>query len=215
MHAGIIGGTGHEGRGVAARLASAGVPVLVGSRQLERAQETVAALGTSLPLGAATNEQVASDCDVVFLAVPFSGVAELLEAFRTRFRPGALVIDLTVPLTFDRGVPAIADVAEGSATEFIRARLPVEVRLAAAFKTIPASALAKIDTPLDCDEFVCGDTPEVSAAAIDLLSRIPSLRLLDAGGLQSARLIERMTALAIVLNKRYKVRGARFKMVGV
>jgi NADPH-dependent F420 reductase len=215
MHAGIIGGTGHEGRGVAARLASAGVPVLVGSRQLERAQETVAALGTSLALGAATNEQVASDCDVVFLAVPFSGVAELLEAFRTRFRPGALVIDLTVPLTFDRGVPAIADVAEGSATEFIRARLAVEVRLAAAFKTIPASALAKIDTPLDCDEFVCGDMPEVSAAAIDLLSRIPSLRLLDAGGLQSARLIERMTALAIVLNKRYKVRGARFKMVGV
>jgi hypothetical protein len=210
MHAGIIGGTGHEGRGVAARLASAGVPVLVGSRQLERAQETVAALGASLPLGAATNEQIASDCDVVFLAVPFLGIAELLEAFRTRFRPGALVIDLTVPLTFDRGVPAIADVAE-----FIRARLPAEVRLAAAFKTIPASALAKIDTPLDCDEFVCGDTPEVSAAAIDLLSRIPSLRLLDAGGLQSARLIERMTALAIVLNKRYKVRGARFKMVGV
>jgi 8-hydroxy-5-deazaflavin:NADPH oxidoreductase len=216
MHAGIIGGTGHEGRGVAARLASAGVPVLVGSRQLERAQETVTALGgASVPLEAATNEHVASTCDVVFLAVPFTGVAELLEAFRTRFRPGALVIDLTVPLTFERGVPAIADVAEGSATEFVRARLPAEVRLAAAFKTIPASALAKIETPLDCDEFVCGDTPEVSAAAIDLLGRIPSLRLLDAGGLQSARLIERMTALAIVLNKRYKVRGGRYKMIGV
>jgi predicted dinucleotide-binding enzyme len=59
------------------------------------------------------------------------------------------------------------------------------------------------------------DTPEVIAAAIELLSRIPSLRLLDAGGLQSARLIERMTALAIVLNKRYKVRGARYRMIGV
>ena len=215
MHAGIIGGTGHEGRGIAVRLASAGAPVLVGSRQIARAQETVAALGASLPLEAATNEQIAGACDVIFLAVPFSGVAELLEAFRTRFRPGALVIDLTVPLVFDRGVPAIADVAEGSATEFIRARLPAEVRLAAAFKTIPASALATIETPLDCDEFVCGDTPEVSAAAIDLLSRIPSLRLLDAGGLQSARLIERMTALAIILNKRYKVRGARFKVIGI
>jgi len=189
--------------------------VLVGSRQIARAQEAVAALGASLPLGAATNDQIASDCDVVFLAVPFTGVAELLDALRTRFRPGVLIVDLTVPLTFDRGLPAIADVPEGSATEFIRARLPGDVRLAAAFKTIPASALAKIETPLDCDEFVCGDTPEVSAAAIELLSRIPSLRLLDAGGLQSARLIERMTALAIVLNKRYRVRGARFKMIGV
>ena len=216
MQTGIIGGTGHEGRGVAARLASAGVRVLVGSRQLERAQETVTALaGTALPLEAATNEQVAAGCDVVFLAVPFAGVGDLLEHLGTRWRPGALVIDLTVPLTFDRGVPGIADVPEGSATEFVRARLPAEVRLAAAFKTIPAAVLSKLDTPLDCDEFVCGDSPEVCAAAIDLLGRIPALRLIDAGGLQSARLIERMTALAIVLNKRHKVRGARFKVVGV
>jgi 8-hydroxy-5-deazaflavin:NADPH oxidoreductase len=198
------------------RLASAGVPVAVGSRQIERAQETVAALGgAALPLDAATNEQVAAECDVIFLAVPFAGVSDLLESMRARFRPGALVIDLTVPLTFERGVPGIADVPEGSATEFIRARLPAEVRLAAAFKTIPASALGKLEAPLDCDEFVCGDSPEVCGAAIDLLGRIPSLRLIDAGGLQSARLIERMTALAIVLNKRYKVRGARFKVIGV
>ena len=215
MQTGIIGGTGHEGRGIAARLAAAGVPVLVGSRQIERARETVAALGGALPLEAATNDRIAAECDVVFLAVPFAGVADLLDAYRTRLRPGSLVIDLTVPLIFDRGVPGIAEVAEGSATEFIRARLPGEVRLAAAFKTIPASALAKLETPLDCDELVCGDTPEVCAQTIELLSRIPALRLLDAGGLQSARLIERMTALAIVLNKRYKVRGARFRVVGL
>jgi NADPH-dependent F420 reductase len=215
MQTGIIGGTGHEGRGLAVRLASAGVPVLVGSRQIERAQETVGALGGSLPLEAATNDRIAGECEVVFLAVPFAGVADLLDAYRTRLRPGALVIDLTVPLTFDRGVPAIADVAEGSATELVRAHLRADVRLAAAFKTIPASALSKLETPLDCDEFVCADTPEVCAETIDLLARIPSLRLLDAGGLQAARLIERMTALAIVLNKRYKVRGARFRVVGL
>lgn len=214
MQIGIIGGTGHEGRGVAARLAAAGLAVLVGSRQIERAEETVKVLGGA-PLEPATNDRIASDCDVIFLAVPFDGVAALLDGYRTRFRPGALVIDLTVPLTFDGGVPGIAEVAEGSATELVRARLPPEVRLAAAFKTIPASALAKLETPLDCDEFVCGDSPEVRAAAIDLLSRIPSLRLLDAGGLRSARLIERMTAMAILLNKRYKVRGARFKVAGL
>jgi len=215
MQAGIIGGTGHEGRGLAARLAQAGVPVLLGSRQLERARETVDGFGGSLPLEAATNDRIAADCEVIFLAVPFAGVADLLEAYRATFRAGALVIDLTVPLTFERGIPGIADVPEGSATEFIRARLPPEVRLAVAFKTIPASALARIEAPLECDEFVCGDSPEVCAAAIDVIGRIPSLRLLDAGGLQSARLIERMTALAIVLNKRYKVRGARFRMVGI
>jgi len=147
--------------------------------------------------------------------VPFEGISELLQAQGTRFRPGALVIDLIVPLTFDGGVPGIADIAEGSATEFVRAHLPAGIHVAAAFKTIPASALGKLDTPLDCDEFVCGDSPGSRERAIDLLGRIPSLRPLDAGGLASARAIERMTALAIVLNKRYKVRDARYRVVGI
>ena len=79
MQTGIIGGTGHEGRGIAARLAAAGVPVLVGSRQIERARETVAALGSALPLEASTNDRIAAECDVVFFAVPFDGVADITE----------------------------------------------------------------------------------------------------------------------------------------
>ena len=97
----------------------------------------------------------------------------------------------------------------------MRAHLPAEVHVAGAFKTIPASALGKLDAPLDCDEFVCGESPEVRERTIELLSRIPALRPLDCGGLASARAIEHMTALAIVLNKRYKVRDSRFRVVGV
>ena len=218
MQIGIIGGTGHEGRGIAARLAAAGLPVLIGSRDVERSRETVDRLhgaSAALPVEGVSNDDVASRSDVVFLAVPFDGAGELLTALRSRFKPGALVVDLIVPLTFEGGVPGILDVPEGSATEFVRARLPPEVQLAAAFKTIPAAALGKLDVPLDCDEFVCGDSPDVRERTIELLSRIPALRLLDAGGLASARTIERMTALAIILNKRYKVRDARFRVVGI
>ena len=89
------------------------------------------------------------------------------------------------------------------------------MQVACAFKTIPASALGKLDAPLDCDEFVCGDTPQVRERTMVFLSRIPHCGPLDAGGLASARAIEHMTALAIVLNKRYKVRDARFRVVGI
>jgi NADPH-dependent F420 reductase len=218
MQIGIIGGTGHEGRGIAARLAAAGLPVLIGSRDAARARDTVDRLhvaAATLPIEGLSNDEVAARSDVVFLAVPFEGLTELLQTLRSRLRPGTLVIDLVVPLIFKGGVPGIARVAQGSATELVRALLPPEVHVAGAFKTIPASALGKLDTPLDCDEFVCGDTPEVCERAIDLLSRIPALRPLDAGGLASARAIEHMTALAIVLNKRYKVRDARFRVVGI
>jgi predicted dinucleotide-binding enzyme len=37
----------------------------------------------------------------------------------------------------------------------------------------------------------------------------------DAGDLEAARTIERMTVLAIAINKRYRVRSARFRVVGL
>lgn len=218
MQTGIIGGTGAEGRGLAARLAAAGVPVLVGSRQLERAQETVRTLragNASLPLEPATNGVVVERSNVIFLAVPFESAGEIIDAHRSRFRAGTLVVDVTVPLAFRGGAPTVVDVPEGSAAEFVRARLPVEVRLAAALKTIPASILGTLDAPLDCDDFVCGDSADARAAVIGLLKRIPTLRPLDVGGLEAARTIERMTALAIAINKRHKIRAARFRVVGL
>jgi 8-hydroxy-5-deazaflavin:NADPH oxidoreductase len=218
MHVGIIGGTGHEGRALAARLASAGFDVLVGSRAIDRAQATVAELHAAHPvllLRAATNRDVVSSCDVVFLSVAFAGAGEILDAHASSFRAGTLVIDVTVPLAFRDGVPTLLEVAEGSAAAFVRARLPREVRLAAAFKTIPASILGRLDSPLECDEFVCGESPEIVAETIALLSRVPTLRLVDAGGLEAAATLERMTALAVAINKRYRKRSARFRVVGI
>jgi NADPH-dependent F420 reductase len=218
MQIGIIGGTGHEGRGIAARLAAAGLPILIGSRDHARARETVDRLhgaAAALPVEGVSNDDVVARCDVIFLALPFEGLAEVLQEHQARIRPGTLVIDLVVPLTFEGGLPSILDVPEGSATEFIRARLPATVHVAGALKTIPASALGHLDTPLDCDDFVCGDSPDVCERVIDIIEHIPSLRPLDAGGLASARAIERMSALAVIINKRYKVRDARFRVIGV
>ena len=200
------------------RLSAAGVPVLVGSRQLERAKETVRALRAtdlSLPLEPATNSDVVERSDIIFLVVPFVGAGEILEAHRSQFHAGTLMVDVTVPLTFRDGTAAAIDVPEGSAAEFVRARLPADVRLAAALKTIPASILGTLSAPLDCDDFVCGDSADARRAVIDLLRRIATLRPLDAGGLEAARTIERMTALAIAINQRYKIRSARFRVVGL
>jgi NADPH-dependent F420 reductase len=218
MHIGIIGGTGAEGRGLATRLAAAGVHTLVGSRDLDRAREVVTGLANqnrSLPLEAATNESVIDTCDVTFLAVPFARAADVVASHRAAFRPGALVVDLTVPVSFPEGRPVMESLPEGSAAEHLRARLPAEVKLAATLKTIPAAVLTRIDTPLDCDEFVCGDSPEARTTTIEVLGRIPGLRLVDVGGLETAGILERMTLLAIAINKRYRVRTARFRVVGV
>jgi predicted dinucleotide-binding enzyme len=72
MQIGIIGGTGHEGRGIAARFAAAGLPVLIGSRDAGRARDTVDRLhgaSATLPVEGVANEEVAARSDVVFFAL--------------------------------------------------------------------------------------------------------------------------------------------------
>jgi NADPH-dependent F420 reductase len=218
MQVAIVGGTGAQGRGLAARLAAAGVSVVVGSRDAGHAREVVAALArehAGLAIEPATNADAIAGADVVVLTVPFAHAAVTLEANRDRFRSGSLLIDVTVPVVFEKGAPRLLDVPEGSASEHIRPRLPDRVALAAAFKTLPAAMLAALGQPIDCDEFVCGDSAAARSRALEVAARIPGLRALDVGGLDAARTIERMTVLAIALNKRYRVRSARFRVVGV
>ena len=146
----------------------------------------------------------------IFLTVP-----PLLEQLSSSLKSGSVVIDVTVPITFVTGKMAMLDVAEGSASEHIRARLPREVGLAAAFKTIPAHLLAAGDESLDCDELVCGDSDLARASAIALVKMLPGLRPVDVGPLSRARSIEHLTALAIAINRRHKIHDARFRIVGL
>jgi NADPH-dependent F420 reductase len=153
--------------------------------------------------------------DVIILAVPFDAVSPLLETHRAAFNVGSLVVDLTVPLDFGGGKVSMLPVAEGSAAEYIRGRLPEGVRVAATFKTVPAHLLNEIDRPLDCDEFVCGDSDEARLRAIELVRAMDGLRPIDVGPLSRARSIEQLTLLAVAINRRHKVREARFRVVGI
>jgi predicted dinucleotide-binding enzyme len=104
---------------------------------------------------------------------------------------------------------------EGSASEHLRARLPERVPLVAAFKTEPAHLLAEMDEPLACDVFVASDSKEAKARVMDAIRFIEGLRPVDAGTLSSARALERMTVLAIGINRRYKIKSARYRIVGL
>jgi NADPH-dependent F420 reductase len=214
----ILGGTGQQGRGLAQRFARAGLRVTVGSRDPARAREAVAgwtASPSAPPIQVADNAAAVAMADVTVLAVPYGTIDPLLDQLRTQFKAGSLAIDLTVPVTFAAGKMAMLEVAEGSAAEHIRARLPGEVRLACTFKTIPAHLLGAGFEPLDCDEFVCGDSDDARADAAALVALLPGLRPVDVGPLSRARSIEHMTALAIAINRRHKIHDARFRVVGL
>ncbi|HMB79483.1 MAG TPA: NADPH-dependent F420 reductase [Vicinamibacterales bacterium] len=212
----ILGGTGQQGRGLAQRFARAGAHVIVGSRDPERARDAVASWGaTAQAIEVASHADAIRRSDVTVIAVPFVSVDALLLELEGAFKPGSVVVDVTVPVTFAGGKMAMLEVAEGSATEHIRARVPAGVSLACAFKTTPAHLLGEGDTPLDCDEFVCADTDEARARAIAMVELVPGLRPVDVGPLSRARFIEHATALAIAVNRRHKIHDARFRIAGL
>jgi NADPH-dependent F420 reductase len=212
----VLGGTGQQGGGLAGRFAGAGLRVIIGSRDPGRARDAAAGPPASggQPLEITGYAAAVSRAEVTVLAVPFGSVDSLLRELRPAFKAGALVIDVTVPVTFTGGKLAMIDVAEGSAAEHVRARLPPEVRVAGAFKTVPAHLLGGSE-PLDCDEFVCGDSDEARQDASTLVRLVPGLRPIDVGPLSRARSIEHLTALAIAINRRHKIHDARFRVIGL
>lgn len=195
----ILGGTGDLGRGLALRLAGAGIGVVIGSRDAGRAREAADGLGVSGVSGASNAEAVGL-AEVVVLAVPHEGHAAFVGDL-SRELEGKIVVDATVPLGEGfRFLPP----PEGSAAAEAQARAP-GARVAAAFHTLSARLLADCGRPLDQDVLVCGDDPEAKAAAMSLAAAMGA-RGVDAGGLDSAATVERLAVLLIGLNVRYRRR---------
>ncbi|MFN0165209.1 MAG: NADPH-dependent F420 reductase, partial [Bryobacteraceae bacterium] len=199
-------------------LAAAGFPVSIGSRDAAKAHEKAVHLGSQVAgaaISGGENTAVVREADIVFLSVPFDSAEPLIDACRESWKSGTVVVDSTVPLRFESGRPVLLDLKEGSASEHLARALPPGVALVAAFKTIPAHILAEVDVPLDCDLMVCGDHTEAKARVMEVASAITGLRPLDAGPLRNARILEAMCVLAISLNRRYKSKAARFRIVGI
>jgi NADPH-dependent F420 reductase len=216
----IIGGTGPEGSGLAARWAAAGERIVIGSRDANRAAETAnllrARLDSTVKIDSAENVSAVEQCEVVVLTVPFSGHAALLKQLKPHWRPGQILIDTTVPLAAAvGGAPSrMLSVWQGSAAQQTRELVPSSVAVAAAFHNLSAELLA-IEGPVDCDILVCSDDEEARRVACELAEKIHGARALNGGKLENARIVESITALLIGLNVRYKVHTAGVRFTGL
>lgn len=223
MRIGILGGTGPEGRGLALRLSQAGTPVIIGSRKPDQAALKAEDLRRRLKEAGAPAADIAGlgnsgaveASDILFMAAPFEHAAGLLGSCRSHFRRGQIVVDVTVPLQFRAKRLVLRELPEPSASEHLAGVLPEGVPLVGAFKTIPAHLLEDLNQRLDCHVFVCGDSAEARGRIVRVASGIEGLSPLDVGPLRQAATLERMTLLAIQINKRHRVHHSRFRVVGL
>ncbi len=216
----IVGGTGPEGRGLASRWAHAGLRVIIGSRDENRARMTAQEICNRVGSGAAVegmeNSAAVRATDVVVLAVPFEAQASTLKHLRNQFRPGTVLVCAAVPLASgvgDKG-SRVLGVWQGSASQQAAEMVPQGVTVVAAFQNISASLL-ETALPVECDVIVCTDSDKAKQVAYELARKIPGARPLDGGKLENARIVEQITALLITLNIRHKVHSAGLRITGI
>ena len=213
----ILGGTGEQGLGLALRFARAGRPVLIGSRNFERADAAAERIRTAVPgakVSGGENSEVCLRAQVIILSVPFENTASTVKSVREALIEGQIVVSMGVPLASATGGSATQTLGvwQGSCAEMVAALLPKGVNAVSAFQNVAAHRLHDLDQPVECDVLVSGD-PQPRKRIMALCELVPGLRGIDGGPIANARIAESITALLIGLNVRYRVSdgtGIRF-----
>lgn len=222
----IIGGTGDLGLGLALRWARAGVRVIVGSRDgnkaseaAERVRETLEKLAPAesgrFAIQGMENSQAAANASAVVLAVPITAQASILKSIRGSLKD-AILVDATVPLAAALGgkPTRLLKLWQGSAAEQAREFVPPATPVLSAFHSVSAEVLQDLSATPECDVLVCGDDEAAKKVLFPLVKLIPGLRPIDAGPLEVSRIVESITALLISVNRRYRIHHSGIRLTG-
>ncbi len=206
----IIGGTGPQGKGLALRLAMAGMSVVLGSRDPEKAQKTAKELVNTLMaldlpglkseaniIGMSMEEATYTADQMVVLSMPYSGHDDTLIKLKPLLE-GKILIDIVVPLA--PGNPkAVVMPKEGSVTEAAQALLGKNIPVVGALHNVSAVTLNNLSCAINCDILVCGNDLNAKKGVMKLIEAIGA-KAYNAGLAESARCIEALTPILIRLN---------------
>lgn len=207
---GVVGGTGPAGQAVGVQFAGIGEEVVVGSRAIERAEQTVSDLRErwsprELLLVAGENEAAAA-ADLVVLATPWDGLLPTIAPLEKAL-DGKIVISMANALTRwgKEMVPLLPPT--GSVTVAVARALP-RSRVVGAFHHLPAGPWSDLDHGLEADVMVFSDDLDARHEVATLIDRLPGLRGVETGRLGSALAVEALTAALLEINRHYKTHAA-------
>jgi hypothetical protein len=211
---GVLGGTGKEGKGLVYRWAKAGYPVIIGSRNIEKA----VGAATELNILLNTNNIIGEDnlaavreAEIICIAVPYLAHRETLESVKSELK-GKILLDVTVPLRPPK-VTKVQMPPAGSAAQEAREIVGDGVEVVAAFQNISYEHLLK-DDEIECDVLVTGTSKEARVLVLELVSAA-GLVGWDAGALENSMVSEGLTSVLININKQYGSTHAGIRITGV
>lgn len=211
----IIGGTGKEGKGLAYRWLQAGHHVIIGSRNVEKAQTAVEELRLILPnvtnLEGMDNQKAVEACEIAVLTVPFTAHQSILSELK-EVLAGKLLIDVAVPINPPK-VTRVWMPPEGSAALQALSILGENAKVASAFQNISYERLMSGEE-IECDVLVCGNGKELRQIVIKLV-KDAGMQAWDAGPLENSMVVEGLTSILIGLNIQHKVPSSGIRITGI
>ncbi|RPJ46584.1 MAG: NADPH-dependent F420 reductase [Chloroflexi bacterium] len=210
-----MGGTGKEGQGLAYRWLKAGYRVLIGSRQLEKAQAAAVELrslaGEGAEVSGVTNPDAATQAEVVVLTVPYAAHRPTLEGLKDCLG-GKILVDVTVPLVPPK-VTRVQMPPAGSAAQEALEIVGEGVQVVSAFQNISYEKLLN-DEDIECDVLVCGTSKTARSVVLELV-RAAGMVGFDAGPIENSVVVEGLTSILIGINKQFGVQSSGVMITGI
>ena len=206
MKIAILGGTGKLGLAFVPRLYRAGHAVAIGSRDGAKAVEAARSINEQIV--GTTNLEAAAWCDLAVVSVPYSGHRALLVPLKHELRD-KIIIDATVPIDPANLFQIKTESGKPAAQETLD--IIPETDVFAAFQTISHRILRQVEASHDV--LVAGGTHRKP----DVMEWIRSMKLnpVDAGPIEVAGHLERLTVLLLSINKANKVKESGIKITGI
>lgn len=191
MKIGVLG-TGIVGTTLAGKFAALGRSVKMGARDArnEKARKWVESAGAGASSG--TFAEAAAFGDIVFNATAGAGSLDAVRAAGRETLRGKILVDVSNPLDFSRGMPpALFTASAGdSLAERIQKELP-DAKVVKTLNTMNASVMvdpARVGG--DTDVFLAGNDPAAKQSVAALLKDLGWKKPVDLGDLTAARGME-------------------------
>lgn len=210
----VIGGTGQFGNSLSHRLATFGYQVMIGSRSREKgamvAEEMNREFQYTNPIRGGSNDDFLEN-DIIVLAVPPKEAIKLLSPYKDSLK-NKILWDVTVPLKFGKFIRAETD--EGKSNYELLRDFFSESKVVGCLKTIAADLIRDTSNVGKIHSFIITTDEDAYIQTENILSRI-GFKPVRVRGKFHAHTLERMTALAIQLNKEYPGSHVAYSLVGL
>jgi predicted dinucleotide-binding enzyme len=197
MHVGILG-SGQVGQALGLGFAELGHEVKIGSREPkgDKLKGWLAKAGKKASTG--SFEETARFADIVVLATLWSGTENALKLAGAANLTGKVVMDVTNPLVFEANQPPrLALGHTDSGGEQVQRWLP-QSKVVKAFNTVGNAHMVHPSFPGGPpDMFICGDDATAKRVVTGFCTDF-GWGVVDAGGIDGARLLEPMCILWVM-----------------